>query len=76
MPRPMGTASTRAMAVVSMVPRMKAAGRSGAPGAQTCWKMNEKPRAENAGRECQTIVPRNQMTMPANSAAAMASIAL
>ena len=65
MPSPMGTASTRAMAVVSMVPRMKGS----SPywpwfGFQTFSKIHEKPRVEKAGRAWTMIETRYQTTRP------------
>ena len=55
-PRPMGTASTRAMAVVSMLPRMNGS----SPywflfGFQVLPTIHEKPRVEKAGRAWWTI---------------------
>ncbi len=69
-PRPMGTANTRAMAVVSMVPRMN--GRS--PywpwvGSQTFSKIHEKPRVEKAGLAWTTIETRYHATRATKTAA-------
>ena len=70
-PSPMGTASTRAMAVVSIVPRMKGS----SPyldrfGFQTLPKIHEKPRVEKAGRAWTMIDTRYQTTRPTKMPAA------
>ena len=74
MPRPMGTASTRAMAVVSMVPRMKGS----SPywfwvGFQAFWKIHEKPRVEKAGWAWTMIETRNHTTRATKMATTAAS---
>ena len=69
----MGTASTRAMAVVSMVPRMNGS----RPylswlGFQTFWKIHEKPRVEKAGFAWTMI----EMTYQATNATKIAAMAI
>ena len=69
----MGTASTRAMAVVSMVPRMNGS----SPylpwlGAQTFWTIQENPRVEKAGLDWTMI----DTTYQATSATKIATMAI
>ena len=69
----MGTASTRAMAVVSMVPRMNGS-RPYLPwlGSQTFSKIHEKPRVEKAGLAWTMI----ETTYQATSATKIAAMAI
>ncbi len=73
-PSPMGTASTMAMAVVSMVPRMKGS----SPyfprvGFHTFSKIHDTPRVEKAGLDSTMMEMRYQATRPTKMAAMTAS---
>ena len=66
----MGTASTRAMAVVSMVPRMNGSRPNWWwEGSQTFWKIHEKPRVEKAGLAWTMSEMTNHATSPTKTAA-------
>ena len=76
MPRPMGTASTTAMAVVSRVPRMNGSSPYlPCVGSHVFWRIQENPRVEKAGRAWTTIETRNHAASAATTAAATARMA-
>jgi hypothetical protein len=70
----MGTASTRARAVVSRVPRMKGSRPNWwSFGFQVFWTIHENPRVEKAGRAWTIREMTNQATTPTKMATTAAS---
>ena len=74
-PRPIGTASTTAMAVDSIVPRMNGSSPYwSCDGFQTLPKIQENPSVEKAGLAWMTMATRNQTASAPNSRATTPSI--